>query len=365
MKENKTYYPQLDSIRGISFLIVFFYHSFKPTWNDSLVDKFLQFTFNAMPLSIDVFFILSAFLLTFLGINEYKKTGKFSFNNYFIRRALRIWPLYFLIMFFSFVILKIFKNYSGYQISLPPAGWYLLFVSNFYLPDHVFFLRLLWTLSVEEQFYLLWGFCLLLFQKYLKIVILILAAISLGFIIIQTINKIGIYFHTLTYIIDMMVGAFAAYSIKKNNRIAATIKTFSSQEEIIFYLSFPILFFGFFLVSSIVSEVVYNLFAEVIRVCFIIYCSVIIIIQMVTKKRKFDLSNYSFLIYTGKISYGLYCFHGIIISFGSILLKKMHLNLPSILTTVVFLITTFLVASLSYRLIEKPFLKLKYRLRTN
>ena len=364
MKEGKRYYPQLDSIRGISFLVVFFYHSYKPVWNDSLIDNFLKFIFNIMPLSIDVFFILSAFLLTFLGINEFEKTGKFSFKNYFIRRALRIWPLYFIIMFFSFVILKILQNYTGHQITLPPAGWYVLFVSNFYLPDHVFFLRLLWTLSVEEQFYLLWGFCLLVFQKYLKIVILILATISLAFIIIQTIKEIGIYFHTLTYIIDMMFGAFAAYSIKKNNRIAATIKILSSQKELIFYLSFPLLFLGYFLVSFLVSEVVHSLFTELIRLCFITYCSVVIIIQMITEKRKLDLSNYNFLIFTGKISFGLYCFHGMVISFGYLFFKKINLSLTPFVASLCFLIFTYLLAILSYRLIESPFLKLKDKSRS-
>ena len=363
MKAEKKYFPQLDTIRGISVLAVFIFHAYKPIFGESFFEKFIGFVLAHLGMGLDVFFILSSFLLTFLGMNEFETTGKFSFKNYFIRRALRIWPLYFIIMFFSFVILKIVQNYTGHQITLPPAGWYVLFVSNFYLPDHVFFLRLLWTLSVEEQFYFLWGFCLLVFQKYLKIVILILATISIGFIIIETINKIGIYFHTLTYIIDMMVGAFAAYSIKKNNRIAATIKTFSSQKELICYLSFPLLFLGYFLVNYLVSEIVHNLFAELVRLCFLIYCSVIIIIQMVTEKRKLDLSNYSFLIYTGKISYGLYCFHGMVISFGYLFLKQINLSLTPILTSFCFLIFTYLLAFLSYKLIESPFLKLKDKSR--
>ena len=364
MKEEKKYFPQLDTIRGISVLAVFIFHSYKPIFGESFFEKFIAFVLAHLGMGLDVFFILSSFLLTFLGMNEFETTGKFSFKNYFIRRALRIWPLYFIIMFFSFVILKILQNYTGHQITLPPAGWYVLFVSNFYLPDHVFFLRLLWTLSVEEQFYLLWGFCLLVFQKYLKIVILILATISLAFIIIQTIKEIGIYFHTLTYIIDMMFGAFAAYSIKKNNKIAATIKILSSQEELIFYLSFPLLFLGYFLVSFLVSEVLHNLFTELIRLCFITYCSVVIIIQMITEKRKLDLSNYNFLIFTGKISFGLYCFHGMVISFGYLFLKKINLSLTPFVTSFCFLIFTYLLAILSYKLIERPFLKLKDKRRS-
>ena len=157
MPSEKKYYPQLDSIRGIAFLLVFIFHSYRPTFSEGIFSQFSQFIFDHLLFGLDIFFVLSSFLLTLLGLNEYEKTGKFSFKNYIIRRSLRIWPLYFLVMFFSFVILKMVVYYSGHQITLPPAYWYLFFISNFYLPDHVFFLRVLWTLSVEEQFYIFWG----------------------------------------------------------------------------------------------------------------------------------------------------------------------------------------------------------------
>jgi peptidoglycan/LPS O-acetylase OafA/YrhL len=363
MSEQRKYFPQLDSVRGISFLVVFFYHAFKPIWNNSLVDRFLRFLQYNMPFSIDVFFILSAFLLTFLGIDEYKKTGKFSFKNYFIRRALRIWPLYYLLMVFSFVVLKILENYTGQNITLPPSEWYIFFISNFYLPEHVFFLRLLWTLSVEEQFYLIWGICLFLFQRKLEFIILIFVFLSVIFIVVQTIRGIGIYFHTLTYIIDMMAGAFAAYSIKRDSAIVKYFKLFSKNKGYLFYLFLPILFFVYFFIDEQLSGVIKQLVSELIRLIFIIYCSLLIIDQMVNRKPVINLSNKNFLIYTGKISYGLYCFHGFVISFGLIFFKRFNIYLPSLLIAFIFLIITFFVASLSYYYFEKPFLKLKDKLR--
>ena len=86
----KYYFPQLDSIRGLSFLAVFFFHAFHPHFGTRFFGRMLQYFYNNLDLSIDVFFILSSFLLTWLGINEYRTKGNFSFVNYFIRRALRI-----------------------------------------------------------------------------------------------------------------------------------------------------------------------------------------------------------------------------------------------------------------------------------
>ena len=291
MIPEKKYYPQLDAIRGISFLAIFIYHSYKPSEGVNLVDKFFTFLFNNLPFSIDVFFILSSFLLTLLGMNEFEKIGKFSFKKYFIRRALRIWPLYFLLMFFSFVILEGVQKITGQQITLPPAEWYLFFVSNFYSPDHVFFLRILWTLSVEEQFYLLWGICLLLFQKHLITVIITFSLISFIFVICQTINGVGIYFHTITYIIDMMAGAFAAFSFKKNNIIVFRMKQITGCKTYLFYLSLPFLFILFFFIDTTVSGVFTYLLYEAFRFIFIIYCSLIIVHQIVTDKPPMNLSK--------------------------------------------------------------------------
>ena len=84
---------------------------------------------------------------------------------------------------------------------------------------------------------------------------------------------------------------------------------------------------------------------------------------MVNIKPVINLSNKKLLVYTGKISYGLYCFHGFVISFVILLLKKTGLILPNIVSGFIFLLLTFLLATLSYYFIEKPFLNLKDKLR--
>ncbi|MFN0081492.1 MAG: acyltransferase family protein [Ferruginibacter sp.] len=363
MNSEKKYFPQLDSIRGISVLAVFIFHAYTPKLGDSLFEEFIVFILAHLGMGLDVFFILSAFLLTLLGMNEFEKTGKFSLKNYCIRRVLRIWPLYFLLMFFSFVVLPIVQHYSGHQLTLPPAYWYLFFISNFYLPDHVFFLRLLWTLSIEEQFYIVWGICLLFFQKYLRWVIAIFACVSITFILFQTLAGVGIYFHTLSYIIDMMCGAFAAYCIQRKNKIYHFINNFTKSQTFVFYMFLPLLFTIYFLVDKELTGVSYYLNIEIFRVIFIIFCSLVVMEQMREQPSVLNLSGNRFLVYTGKISYGLYCFHGFVISFGNLLLLKLDVKTPGLIQAIVYLLLTFLIASISYNYVEKPFLKLKERLR--
>ena len=363
MNSEKKYYPQLDSIRGISFLSIFIFHAVNPSLGNGIINEFFKFIYAHLILSIDVFFILSSFLLTFLGITEFERTGKFSFKNYFLRRSLRIWPLYFLLMFFSFVVLRIVQHYLGAQMTLPPAYWYLFFISNFYLPDHVFFLRLLWTLSIEEQFYIVWGVCLLFFQKYLKWVMIFLGIISIVFIVFQTLAVVGIYLHTLSYIIDMMCGAFAAFCIKRKNKVYEFICGLTRVQSFAFYMFLPLLFIVFFLIDRKLTGVAYYLNTEIFRVIFIVFCSLVVMEQMREQSSVFNISHNRFLIYTGKISYGLYCFHGFVIAFGNLLILKMNFTIPGLIKFLIYISFTFLIAGISYTYIEKPFLKLKDKLR--
>jgi len=137
--KKQLYYPQLDSIRGLSFLGIFLYHSIHPEFGSGLISSFVQYLYHQLPLAIDVFFLLSSFLLTRIGLVEYEKRHNFSFVNYFTRRVLRIWPLYYLLMFLSFIVFPIMAVKAGASMSLPDPLFYVFFVSNFYHVDHVFF----------------------------------------------------------------------------------------------------------------------------------------------------------------------------------------------------------------------------------
>ena len=359
----KYYYPQLDSIRGLSFLAVFFFHSYHPVWGTGHVNEVLQFFYHCLDYSIDVFFILSSFLLTWLGINEYERKGDFSFRNYFLRRALRIWPLYYILMFFSFVIVPLGAQYSGVHATLPPAAWYLFFVSNYYTPGHVYFLRFLWTLSVEEQFYLALGLCLLFFQKHLKMIILIFMGVSIVYNFYAVIKNVSSYFNTLTYLFDFAAGSLAAIALKENRGWVCRLRSLRKGQSFLFYLLLPMIFIMSFFISRQLSGISKDAVTECTRMAFILFIASFIVHQVTGISRFPGLAKNRFLIYTGKISYGLYCFHGIVLTFGDIALTKMHVIFPGLLRALILLAINYLIASGSYYLLEQPFLRIKNRLR--
>ena len=99
------------------------------------------------------------------------------------------------------------------------------------------------------------------------------------------------------------------------------------------------------------------------RYIFIFYVGLFIIEQMVNERTFLKLRSQRFLIYTGKISYGLYCFHGIVLTFGLLLLEKLNITMPVILRASLFLAINYFIAALSYRFVEKPFLNWKNKLR--
>lgn len=352
----KLYFPQLDSVRGISFLAIFFFHALQPQFSE---ESFIKYLFENLPLAIDVFFILSSFLLTYLALSEYQQKGNFSFKNYFIRRVLRIWPLYYTLLFIAFLLIGNLANWLHYSITLPQPVYYIFFIANFYSPDHVFFLKLLWTISVEEQFYLLWGFCLRFLNKYLQWIIFILYAVSIAFTIYRIIHQASYYFNTITYLFDFASGGLAAAMIFKSNMIIKKIKTFSKTATIIFYCYLVLHFTVFYYLSKNTSGITNNLIALISRYIFILYIALFIAEQMINENRMHHFAKNDFLIYTGKISYGLYCFHGITILLLSKLFELFKWHIPNIIQAIVILIINYLIASVSYFYLEKPFLKLK------
>ncbi len=362
-ERSKYYFPQLDSIRGLSFLAVYILHAVHPGRGTGFFSRMLYFFHSNLFLGLDVFFILSAFLLTWLGINEYKERGNFSFINYFIRRILRIWPLYFLIMIFAFILLPYVATRLEVPVTLPPAYYYLFFISNFYLDGHVYFLRFLWTLSVEEQFYLVWGLCLLLFQRHILACVVLFTGISVAYTIYAIINNTPHDFNTLTYLFDFATGILAAVLLHRGNFIIGFFKKISKANSILFLVSLPVIFVVLFCALEFTPPSFAPWLDVLGRYIFIIYVGLFIIEQMVNEHSILKLRSQRFLIYTGKISYGLYCYHGIVLTFGIIAFQKLNISMPVVLRAFVFLLIIYIVSATSYSFIEKPFLRLKDKMR--
>lgn len=362
-RQNRFYFSQLDSIRGLAFVAIFLFHTFHFKPNSTLLEKFLKFLYDHLPLGIETFFILSSFLLTFLAFNEYEKRGDFSFGNYFIRRLLRIWPLYYSILALAFLIFPIIAGYVNYSMHLPDPWYYIFFISNFYSKDHVFFLIFLWTISVEEQFYMLWGISLKFFFKKIKVVIFLLFLSSVSFSLYAIINKVPEYFNTLTYLFDFGCGAMAAIMTFNSSKISKWFSSFSNKKTILFYFYLPLHFVLFYILDDNTSGEINNLFGLLSRYLFIIYIALLLMEQVLNNNRSKIFQNSRLLIFTGKISYGLYCYHGITITVLGLILKRFSMDLPALLFVLICFLINYGVAMLSYFYFELPILKLKSRWR--
>ncbi|MFT5306585.1 MAG: peptidoglycan/LPS O-acetylase OafA/YrhL, partial [Chitinophagales bacterium] len=170
-KKKRIYFENLDGLRFLCFLSVFFFHSFHTEYeaiSGSAIYHFFKVDiFGNGNIGVNFFFVLSGFLITFLLIEEKKLNGQINLKKFWIRRMLRIWPLFYFCVLFGFYIFPILKTMFG-QVPNETAniGYYLLFLNNFDfinngIPDSSM-LGLLWSVAIEEQFYLVWPIILFL-----------------------------------------------------------------------------------------------------------------------------------------------------------------------------------------------------------
>jgi peptidoglycan/LPS O-acetylase OafA/YrhL len=311
----------LNTLRFFSFLSIFLFHATK--------------TFKYGYLGVDFFFVLSSFLLTYLMLLERERTGGFSKINFFVRRALRIFPLYYLIIIFSFFLLPVISSYYGYSPSLPEKKiLYWFFLSNYDLSDGVYYLKFLWSIAVEEQFYLLFLLLSRLVLKNVGFVVGVLLIIYYLFMLYAQKNNISTYTHLITHFPNFSAGMITAFIFfRKNYKIQYVIGLFL------------FLIIGIFLVRNDIFLIMLNsiLFSTILLI--IIYLS-----KYIEKSYLFKLTEH-----LGNYSYGLYVYSGVVITFFSLVIPKNNIFITLFGEFFILL----MISIVSFRFFEYPFLKLK------
>jgi peptidoglycan/LPS O-acetylase OafA/YrhL len=360
------YFENLDALRFFAALSVFLFHIFadlksvvpaiQTNWFTSALSKII----DKGSLGVNFFFVLSGFLITFLILNERKTKGEFSFRKFFIRRTLRIWPLYFIVVIIGFVVFPLILE--GYQTTHNPV-LYAAFMANI---DEIYnasadpynFLTILWSVSVEEQFYLFWGIALffLLRVKKFKLLhfIIILSTASLVFSWFNLGSEKVIYYHTFSVCQDILVGAFIGWSLFNRRKWLEVLKNLKTVWIVVLYL------LGF-LLCILKNKIFVGDLLILERFVLSSFFGFIILDQIRGNHSLFKLGKIKVFNYLGKISYGLYMYHLLLMFFILKWIKTLDLGGEAIFLT--YLVVSFLavvsVASLSYYLIEKPLLKLK------
>jgi peptidoglycan/LPS O-acetylase OafA/YrhL len=353
----RSYYPALDGLRGMAILLVICCHnlSFLP-----------HFEFGWV--GVDLFFVLSGFLITDILLKT--RESKNFLQNFFIRRILKIFPLYYGILLVFFLAAPFFQSlvvqYTYYNQDQPMSWLHLqnwLYITH-EAPTDLMPLGHFWSLSVEEQFYLLWPFVVFVVSstRYLKHIVYIILITC----IFSRVSSWLIYgdgytnfcFQYMTRLDGLCIGSLIA----------------------IWRFSYPdmarknILRFGFIVLSI---ELVLFVLAKTALINFphfriIGYTSIAAMFGMIVlfaiEKRnafsKFLLEN-SFIRYTGKISYGLYVYHVPILVLSKIFLldkltnKGYSYSSAYTIVSLAALAVTIPVSLASYYLFEKKILALK------
>lgn len=353
---SRRHFHTFDALRFLAVFKVFLQHMMP-------VAAFPWFNYVKLGGYVGVyfFFVLSGFLITYIICSEKQQSGTINLKNFFARRVLRIWPLFYLVVALCYILPPVLGSMGmsltgeGYE---PRLGWSLLFLENYRmiatgdLPN-VFPLAVTWSLCIEEHFYIIWG--LLLYVVPLKhlpkvIGICLLIGITSRFIFVQNgLDPSDI----LTHIDLFAYGAIPAWLLIKHEQ--ATVKWVTNIPKWIQAAYIPLLLAIVLVVSQYWNPVINaTLFG-----CLFSFLLVLIL----PKQAFIRVSDKNIFSRLGVYTYGIYLYHIFIIAACRKLFEKMSFSLdeplPAISFVIVCLVLTICCSYLSYRYFEKPFLKLK------
>ena len=360
MKKVGHYYPELDSLRFLAFLLVLIHHS---PYMKSIA--FWQTLSKFGWMGVDLFLCLSAFLFARLLYVEHQEKGDVNVGYFYLRRALRIWPLYF---FFFAAMLTISVQQDGWSsYTLKRSIGMLTFTDNIFAAFFnynfaIWFTDHLWTISYEEQFYLIIPWVLRIFYRIKRMTtILILAGvIFLGMLI----RALFIYFqvdHPVIWVLP--ITHFEAIFGGLIIGLGLFEKTLKKIPGLIL-LSSGI--FALYLVTRLPN--INNIQWKLMLSYPLIGLGVTLILSAVMRGNLWLLSSLfknKTLGYLGKISYGLYVYHVGCIWLAQEFIKRFvspeRLLVYPLSVLSLALTITVMVSMLSYQFLEKPFLRLKER----
>ncbi len=347
----KTYIPSLNGLRALSILMVICGHI--NIWGLSHpVDYKYSFFFNG-ELGVNIFFVISGFLITTLLIEEEKATGKISFKNFYARRTLRIFPAFYFLLVVYFVLQCI-----GI-IHLQTVSWITSITYTKYFPlpgswDN--YTRHFWSLSVEEHFYLFWPLIFHVFKKYrIKFAWAIVIITPIIRVIGDNSEILLISPFTLFQKVDaLMIGClFALY----RNTIMLYVERVVAKSKAFIYLPFLALIILHYLSAVNNQFKLHHIgnflvaFGALGTLGSVSIGLMILTFSSFKNNIMFVFLNNPVINFVGKLSYSLYLWQQIFFC------KELHF-FSSFPINLVFIL---IAACMSYYFIEKPFLKLKVK----
>ena len=365
MSNNKSkYLPSIDSLRALAVLAVIIYH----------VDV------NYLPggfLGVDLFFVLSGYLISSLIIKEYRKTGSLNLYNFYIRRARRLLPAVYFMITVGLVVMVLFNEVLLRKSHLDAIFGYI-YSSNWWYIFHKldYFdsfgaqspFKHLWSLAIEEQFYMIFPLLFLLVNRkkkskdgtyklnknFLYVVLGLILVSLIAHILLFDINNISrIYFGTDTRAFSLLVGVVGAI-LYPMERLHAKV---TPQQNMLYSVVSLVSIATLITVMIYTSE--YN--TLLYRGGFLLVAILGLIVIISSGKQHTLMSrllSFKPVVFIGKISYSLYLWHFPVLVLTT---PVSEIGNPNIFFVILRIVLTFAVAIVSYVFVETPIRKLGFK----
>jgi peptidoglycan/LPS O-acetylase OafA/YrhL len=340
------YIPEIDGLRAVAVMSVIFYHFGVPVFSGGFI-------------GVDVFFVISGYLITSILLTETKKNIFEFFKGFYIRRALRIFPALFFVIFVTMALsyfILIPGDYSELGMSAISA---VAFMSNIYFylntgyfdgPAELMPLLHTWSLGVEEQFYLIWpGLILVLSRSSIRLRVSIVALLFVSSLlgsVLLTGKNISLTFYNLPFrIFEFLLGAvipiFINYS--KVRRIC--------RNNIALFFQFIGILLILFSMINFSNE---DSFPGYLALIPSLGSAIFIFGVIAASNNRFNPMGSLPMVCIGKISYSLYLWHWPVIVLFTIYNSELA---PGVIQQTGLLLITFILSLISYYFIETPFRK--------
>ena len=361
--KTQNYFENLDATRFLGFFHVFLAHCIFTT-NPEIANTsaFQIATINVRSgfLGLDYFFVLSSFLLTWLALSEWQKTGTFRPGLFMVRRGLRLWPLYFLLVLGTYAGVGLYGERLGIS-ALPPLEVFLLFISNLWITAHgqnfLFLLVFFWSIAVEEQFYVFWAFVLRFWHTQLLAVSVLMIAVSVIFRAMNLHDEPTLFFHTLSYLGNFGIGAITARIAFDKGILLQKIELLPKSVIFLIYLLLAVLTIGYFRWFQSPVMIVFE------KLIFGLFFAFLILEQSYSRHSLVKLGRFKTISTLGQLSLGLYCFHGVVLTVVMPYLKTAGWSVENwqvfLLNPLLIFVLTLLIAQLSYSFFEQPIHRLR------
>ena len=347
--------PNLTSLRFFLAIFVVIYHLPQffanrnlPYYNDLPI-------FNKGNEAVFMFFSLSGFLIIKQLFNEKIKSGTINLKAFYIRRILRIFPLYYLILIMGFLYYQLILPKMGFDFESNYPFWKGIVLSVTFFPN-IFalyspggILEILWSIGIEEQFYIIIAPILLILP--VKRIYLFLVFFSFTYYSIYFLEPTSWLIKCRMMFFYFSFSGFCAILLENNN-----FKLLMQKIKTPIFFLFLIYFFTSFFCNHF-TDFFYHIFG------MILFGFTLSILSL----KSYHFLENKTLNYLGKISYGIYMYHAIVLQFVGFIAIKIYKNLPDFLLILMsyvgVILLTILISHLSYQHYEKFFLNLKNKFR--